>query len=111
MADKKPIREMDTILVRVPDGMKNRIAERARANGRSMSSEVLEILESEMDEKSTIRIRELEILCRTLEEQKAQATAVLREAETRLEAAREQLMRMKMVKAVRTAEKGSDGNS
>lgn len=110
MAGEKPVREMDTIMVRVPDGMKSRIAERARANGRSMSSEVLSILESEMAGPATARIRELEALCKELETSEQHASAALREIGKRLEAAREELMRLKMVKAVRGDRKGSDGN-
>lgn len=42
---RKPVRDMDTILVRLPDGVKERIAQRARANGRSMGAEASLILE------------------------------------------------------------------
>lgn len=43
--DEKPVRDRDTILVRLPDGLKERIAELGRANGRSMGAEAAALLE------------------------------------------------------------------
>lgn len=45
----KSVREPDAILVRVPDGMKARIAREAMINGRSMSSEVLALIEDKFE--------------------------------------------------------------
>ncbi|WP_298196572.1 Arc family DNA-binding protein [Novosphingobium sp.] len=91
---------MDTILIRVPDGMKNKIAMRARANNRSMSGEVLDILQREMGQARTERIRELEALCEELEQQLASLFAQQSITRDRLESAREELMRRKLVVSI-----------
>ena len=105
MAGDKPVREMDTILIRVPDGMKKRVAERARANGRSMSSEVLSILETAMDEAGSARMRELEALCKELEIEEITLRARLSEIVERQEAAASELMRRKLVDGRRERER------
>ncbi|EGT4306808.1 Arc family DNA-binding protein [Cronobacter sakazakii] len=43
---KFPSQEMDRFNLRLPEGMRELIAERARRNGRSMNSEILQILVS-----------------------------------------------------------------
>ncbi|HBS7886127.1 TPA: Arc family DNA-binding protein [Klebsiella pneumoniae] len=47
MSDK-PVREYDKFMLRFPDGMRDAIAERAKANGRSMNSEIVSILEDRL---------------------------------------------------------------
>ena len=42
-------RDADKFVVRLPDGMRERIAERAAENGRSMNSEVVRMLHAGMD--------------------------------------------------------------
>ncbi len=42
---KFPSQEMDRFNVRLPTGMRDAIAERAKANGRSMNSEIIQIIE------------------------------------------------------------------
>lgn len=44
MSDKQ-IKDYDKFNVRFPDGMRDAIAERAKANGRSMNSEIVQILQ------------------------------------------------------------------
>jgi plasmid stability protein len=44
MADKQ-VKDYDKFNLRFPDGMRDAIAERAKANGRSMNSEIIQILE------------------------------------------------------------------
>ena len=44
MSDKQ-VKDYDKFNVRFPDGMRDAIAERARANGRSMNAEIVQILE------------------------------------------------------------------
>lgn len=41
---EKPVREYDKFMLRFPDGMRDAIAERAKANGRSMNSEIVQML-------------------------------------------------------------------
>ena len=40
----KPTRDAETLLIRMPDGLKQRIAEHARANGRSMNADIVSTL-------------------------------------------------------------------
>lgn len=42
---------MDRFNVRLPSGMRDAIAERAKANGRSMNSEIVQILEDALEPK------------------------------------------------------------
>lgn len=44
-----PSQEMDRFNVRLPSGMREAIAERAKANGRSMNSEIVQILQDALD--------------------------------------------------------------
>ena len=44
-----PSQEMDRFNVRLPSGMREAIAERAKANGRSMNSEIVQILQEALD--------------------------------------------------------------
>ncbi|WFY25163.1 Arc family DNA-binding protein [Enterobacter ludwigii] len=46
---KFPSQEMDRFNVRLPAGMRDAIAERAKANGRSMNSEIVQILQEALD--------------------------------------------------------------
>lgn len=46
-----PSQEMDRFNVRLPAGMRDAIAERAKANGRSMNSEIVQILEDALNVK------------------------------------------------------------
>ncbi|HDR2509892.1 TPA: Arc family DNA-binding protein [Enterobacter roggenkampii] len=41
---EKPVREYDKFMLRFPDGMRDAIALRAKKNGRSMNSEIIQIL-------------------------------------------------------------------
>ncbi|NIH23377.1 Arc family DNA-binding protein [Providencia heimbachae] len=42
---KKPVAAHDKFMLRLPDGMRDAIAKRADANGRSMNSEIVQILQ------------------------------------------------------------------
>lgn len=42
---EKQVRDYDKFMLRFPDGMRDAIAERAKANGRSMNSEIIQVLE------------------------------------------------------------------
>ncbi|EJA5025966.1 Arc family DNA-binding protein [Salmonella enterica] len=42
---EKPVRDYDKFMLRFPDGMRDIIAERAKSNGRSMNSEIVQILQ------------------------------------------------------------------
>ncbi|HFP9395564.1 TPA: Arc family DNA-binding protein [Raoultella ornithinolytica] len=42
---EKQVRDYDKFMLRFPDGMRDAIAERAKRNGRSMNSEIVQILE------------------------------------------------------------------
>jgi len=98
---EKPIREYDRFILRLPDGLRERLASRAKANERSMNAEVIQILEEGMDETSTARIRELEDILRGIERDEQLLRARLDEIRIRKEAAKDELMRRKMVNRVR----------
>ncbi|MEJ8326023.1 Arc family DNA-binding protein [Kosakonia sacchari] len=51
MSDKQ-VRDYDKFMLRFPDGMRDAIAERAKANGRSMNSEIVQILEDALENRS-----------------------------------------------------------
>ncbi len=46
---EKPVREYDKFMLRFPDGMRDAIAERAKRNGRSMNSEIVQILQDTLE--------------------------------------------------------------
>lgn len=48
----KPVRDYDKFMLRFPDGMRDAVAERAKANGRSMNSEIIQILEDALSGKA-----------------------------------------------------------
>lgn len=48
---KFPSQTQDKFTVRFPDGMRDAIAKRAEANGRSMNSEIIQILQDALDGK------------------------------------------------------------
>lgn len=48
MSDKQ-VKDYDKFVVRFPDGMRDAIAERAKQNGRSMNSEIVQILQDAVD--------------------------------------------------------------
>lgn len=48
MAEKQ-VKDYDKFNLRFPDGMRDAIAERAKANGRSMNSEIVQILQEALD--------------------------------------------------------------
>lgn len=59
MSGEKPVREMGSILIRVPDGLKERIAQRAKANDRSMNAEIVAIITHVLDAPDEMGLRAL----------------------------------------------------
>ncbi|EIX9798243.1 Arc family DNA-binding protein [Klebsiella pneumoniae] len=51
---EKPVREYDKFMLRFPDGMRDAIAERAKRNGRSMNSEIVQILQDALETERLI---------------------------------------------------------
>lgn len=51
MSEKFPSQMQDKFTVRFPDGLRDAIAERAKRNGRSMNSEIVQILQDAVDAK------------------------------------------------------------
>lgn len=90
---RKPVREMDTIITRLPDGMKDRLAQRARISGRSMNSEVLSIIERALDEPSEVRFQELESVLEDINREGAELDARQEKLNARHTAARAELAR------------------
>lgn len=65
---EKPVRDYDKFMLRFPDGMRDIIAERAKSNGRSMNSEIVQILQDAIDgEKNTFYHTTFEIPVNTEE--------------------------------------------
>lgn len=48
MTDKQ-VKDYDKFNLRFPDGMRDAIAERAKQNGRSMNSEIIQVLQDALD--------------------------------------------------------------
>lgn len=55
---KYPSQMQDKFNLRFPDGMRDAIADRAKANGRSMNSEIIQILEDALQAKTSDAIGE-----------------------------------------------------
>lgn len=49
MSDK-PVKDYDKFVVRFPDGLRDKVALMAKANNRSMNSEIIEILRKKVEE-------------------------------------------------------------
>jgi plasmid stability protein len=56
MADKQ-VKDYDKFNLRFPDGMREAIAERAKRNGRSMNSEIIQILQDAIEGSSELSKR------------------------------------------------------
>ncbi|HBW8088161.1 TPA: Arc family DNA-binding protein [Klebsiella pneumoniae] len=53
MAEKQ-VKDYDKFNLRFPDGMRDAIAERAKRNGRSMNSEIVQIIQDALDLESSV---------------------------------------------------------
>lgn len=51
---EKNVRDYDKFMLRLPEGMRDAIAERAKANGRSMNSEIVQILDDALNDKTGV---------------------------------------------------------
>lgn len=68
---EKPVREYDKFMLRFPDGMRDAIAERAKENGRSMNSEIVQMLQDGLEGKtSTEQSASLSLLAELIREQR-----------------------------------------
>lgn len=77
---EKPIREYDRFIVRLPDGLRERLQQRAKLNDRSMNAEVVSMLENGLSNRPESEIealtREYEKLQSELQQAQAHAAAV-----------------------------------
>lgn len=64
---EKQVRDYDKFMLRFPDGMRDAIAERAKQNGRSMNSEIVQALEEYLSEEGQPSGVETEIATRLAE--------------------------------------------
>ncbi|OWV87342.1 hypothetical protein ATY75_03260 [Rhizobium sp. N122] len=55
MTDDKPVREQDKFMLRLPDGMRERIADAAKSNKRSMNAEIVAALEDAYPDPARFR--------------------------------------------------------
>ncbi|WP_241609717.1 Arc family DNA-binding protein [Rosenbergiella australiborealis] len=51
MSERFPSQTQDKFTVRFPEGMRDAIAERAKANGRSMNSEIIQMLQDAFEKE------------------------------------------------------------
>lgn len=54
MTDQYPSRELDKVIIRLPDGLKERIRRIAEENGRSVNSELVTLLDRTYPAEATI---------------------------------------------------------
>lgn len=68
MNDPSPSRLLDQIVIRVPDGMRERIKRVADANGRSVNAELVALLDKTYPTEAIIdmRVREIEDLVKSV---------------------------------------------
>ncbi|MFG1184329.1 Arc family DNA-binding protein [Xanthobacter aminoxidans] len=65
MAEETPVRDFDKFMLRMPEGMRDRITREAKANGRSMNAELIARIEKTLEDDSALvkltdRVQELE---------------------------------------------------
>lgn len=65
MAEETPVRDFEKFMLRMPEGMRDRISREAKANGRSMNAELIARIEKTLEddtalEKLADRVEELE---------------------------------------------------
>lgn len=65
---KRPIQPNDKYIVRFPDGMRDRIAEIAKENGRSMNAEIVARLEESLAKESELTQESIAALLQQQEE-------------------------------------------
>ncbi|RHZ98836.1 Arc family DNA-binding protein [Cereibacter sphaeroides] len=56
MAQKSDSRELDKVIVRLPDGMRDRIKAAAEANNRSMNAEIVATLEETYPDRTVLQV-------------------------------------------------------
>lgn len=91
---EKPIRDYDRFILRLPDGLKDRLQHRAAMNGRSMNAEVVDMLERVMVEEHD---DDITILTRTLSSLRREAAHATLQAQTAEEQLKTVLNRLRAV--------------
>ena len=66
MTNLPPSRTADRIIIRLPDGMRDRLHARAEANGRSLTAEVVDMLERAMGSDGRERLETLRAKLETM---------------------------------------------
>lgn len=57
MSDQPPSRTLDKFVLRLPDGMRDRLAVRAEVHNRSMNAEIIQMLSSVLDVPAAVELR------------------------------------------------------
>lgn len=83
MSESRPAREQDRFIVRMPDGMRDLIASRAKANYRSMNSEIVAMLMQVLGNPDELEINDLEARLEQAEVASIAAAAAYEEADRR----------------------------
>ncbi|MCI0207001.1 UNVERIFIED_ASMBLY: Arc family DNA-binding protein [Cronobacter sakazakii] len=76
---KFPSQEMDRFNLRFPEGMREAIAERAKRNGRSMNSEIIQIIEDTLNRDNLINAAVDENISDKLDRSKVSELEILQE--------------------------------
>jgi len=61
LAKKPASRGPDQFLIRLPEGMRDRIAKLAATNGRSMNTEMISLLEKSLADHDTLKTLEIQV--------------------------------------------------
>ncbi len=106
MTDKDSSNFIERFTVRLPDGMRDTIAERARKNGRSMNSEIIQIIEDAIKRDAIIDSALSQNIDTRLDENKVSELELLQEKIIAIQRSENDLLKEKLELLRRMAENG-----
>lgn len=106
MTDKDSSNFIERFTVRLPDGMRDTIAERARKNGRSMNSEIIQIIEDAIKRDAIIDSALSQNIDTRLDENKVSELELLQEKIIAIQRSENDLLKEKLELLKRMAENG-----
>lgn len=106
MTDKDSSNFIERFTVRLPDGMRDTIAERARKNGRSMNSEIIQIIEDAIRRDAIIDSALSQNIDTRLDENKVSELELLQEKIIAIQRSENDLLKEKLELLKRMAENG-----
>lgn len=108
MTDKDSSNFIERFTVRLPDGMRDAIAERARKNGRSMNSEIIQIIEDAIKRDAIIDSALSQNIDTRLDENKVSELELLQEKIIAIQRSENDLLKEKLELLKRMAENGNN---